>query len=59
MNINSDQFNQYMLAKTAFLKIRECGGFQSSAKIELTQEECKALLNSDVFNVDSVIGFVT
>lgn len=59
MKINSEQFHQYMLAKDAYLKIRECGQFASSAKIELTQEECRALLNSDIFNYNIIIGLLT
>jgi hypothetical protein len=58
MNIDFDKFNEYMLAKEAYLKINSCGNFGSPKEITLTSEECAALMLQHVFNMQKIMGFV-
>lgn len=56
MKPDFSKFSEYMLAKEAVNKIADSSMF--GTKIELTQEECRALFSQKIIDLDKVTGML-
>lgn len=56
MKIDSEQFNQYMLAKDALHKLADCATF--GQKCELTREEVLALFSEKMIDLEAQRGML-
>jgi len=56
MNPDFSKFPEYMLAKDALNKIADSAMF--GTKIELTQEECRALISQKVVDLEKNVGMM-
>jgi hypothetical protein len=57
MNPDFSKFPEYMLAKDALNKIASSAMF--GTEIELTQEECRALISQKVIDLQANVGMLT